>query len=407
MPCSSNHSVILHAIAGLTPAAGTSVFCSELCNHIARQGREVAIALPRAPASDHYPVDPAVPIATFTPGIAPPSLVHIHALWTPFVHRVAAWALARGIPIVASPHGMLAPWALQNNAWKKRLAFALYQRKDLARASLIHATSSTEVEDIRRLGFAQPIVVAPLGAYLPPERPNKLPASSATETARIVLFLSRIHRVKGLPILLEAWARLKAELPCLAHPTSGRGWRIVIAGPDENGHRQELLANGRSLGLNVVESSWTQACSTGINADVVFTGPVFAEAKAALFAQADIFALPSYSENFGVVIAEALACGVPVITTTTTPWQELEDVGRENSIAEERRAGWWIAPSVDALTRALREAVLLSDDDRRALGSNGRRLVERRYSWQSVAQTMSRAYDWILGCASMPPEVHL
>jgi glycosyltransferase involved in cell wall biosynthesis len=388
--------VILHAIAGLAQAAGTSVFCGELCNHLSRAGEKVSIALPCPPAPDDYLVDRNIRVAQFCRSMPLPSIVHIHAIWSRYLHHVSAWAAEHDIPIVISPHGMLTPWALRNRGLRKWLALQVYQHADMARASLFHATSQAEAEDIRRLGYRQPIVVAPLGVDLPVENRLTLPPPRSPSDQRIVLFLSRVHPKKGLPLLLEAWARLKASSPALLMPINAPGWRLVIAGPDECGHTAELFRRCEALGLVIRRIAHDQACSGNFTADVAVTGPVYSTEKASLYMGADIFALPSHSENFGAVVAEALAYGLPVITTTGTPWHELQDVRRDDDVRGSR-AGWWIRCSTDDLTTALHEAMSLSDQERHALGRNGRWLVEHRYSWDGVAEIMSQAYGWILG----------
>lgn len=395
--------MILHAIAGLEPAAGTSVFCAELCKHLAGQDWDVTIALPGRGNPGSYPVDAGVAVREFSPSFPTPRLAHVHALWNPFLHRVTEWACDRGVPLVISPHGMLTPWALSNRAWKKAAAMLLYQRKDLSRATMLHATSREEVEDIRRLGLRQPIVIAPLGAQLPVEDRRLLPGRGAADEPRVLLFLSRIHPKKGLDMLLDAWAKVKRESPALVAPQSGRGWRVVLAGPDEDSHMRHLLSRAAALGIVARKTSIPQALAPADDTEFAFVGPVFDAEKECLFQHADLFVLPSHSENFGVVVVESLAYGIPAITTAGTPWRELEDVGLP---AGDGRAGWWVDVSVDALADALTRAMSLSDAERAAIGANGRWLVEHRYSWASVARIVANSYRWLVGEAPAPPEVY-
>jgi glycosyltransferase involved in cell wall biosynthesis len=156
----------------------------------------------------------------------------------------------------------------------------------------------------------------------------------------------------------------------------------VVAGPDEQGHRAEVEQRARAR---------------GIGADVTFTGPVDDDAKWDLYRASDLFVLPTFSENFGVVVAEALACGVPALTTTGAPWRELE--------AE--RCGWWVPPEAEALAEALRDATARPDAERRAMGQRGRALVEARFSWTQVAADLHAAYRWLLGEGRLPACVRL
>ena len=294
-------------------------------------------------------------------------LIHDHGLWLPN-HGAAAFAAKRsGVPLVVSPRGMLEPWALGHNRWKKRLAWWVYQRRVLKQATLFHATAEAEAKSLRRLGFDQPIAVIPNGVKVP-GRGKRERRPGANRTA---LFLSRLHPKKGLPMLIEAWAELRPE-----------GWELILVGPSEGGHRGELERQARQAGLEDV---------------VTFAGSVSDDEKWSYYDAADLFILPTYSENFGIVVAEALAAGVPVITTTGAPWEELES----------RNCGWWVDPDTGALAGALREAVGRSQEERLAMGRRGRKLVEERYSWEGVARQMEAAYRWLLGRGSQPSCVRL
>jgi glycosyltransferase involved in cell wall biosynthesis len=129
---------------------------------------------------------------------------------------------------------------------------------------------------------------------------------------------------------------------------------------------------------------------------IEIVGSVDDEEKWALYRSADLFVLPTLSENFGIVIAEALAAGVPVITTKAAPWQELET----------HRCGWWIDTGTAPLIEALRHAMSLSEDERRAMGARGRALVETNYSWDQIAGRMIAVYEWLLGRRSRPDCVY-
>ena len=124
----------------------------------------------------------------------------------------------------------------------------------------------------------------------------------------------------------------------------------------------------------------------GLEDQFILTGALNDDEKWEAYARAGLFVLPTYSENFGIVIAEALWAGVPVITTKGTPWKELE----------ERKCGWWIDVGVEPLVGALKEAMSHSDEERAAMGARGRQLVEEKYTWKAVVKAMVKGYEEIL-----------
>lgn len=328
-----------------------------------------------------------------------PDIIHIHGIWAPSSHAAVVCARKQNIPYVIAPRGMLEPWSLNAKKWKKWLAMRLYQRRDLQHAAFLHATAESEAEHFRNLGFIQPVVVIPNGVNLP----HALPAKSLyMEGRRRVLFISRIHPKKGLVELIHAWALIRPS-----------DWVLEIVGPDTDGYQK------------VIEQA---VADQGVQSSVIFTGPLEDEKKWEAYCRADLFVLPTFSENFGIVVAEALYAGVPVITTKGTPWSELlgrsTDLECGNASVYERgpaclkpeapdlvrnikkpmncgtdepqsagRCGWWIEIGVEPLTEALREAMKLTDEKRQAMGENGRALVERKYMWGAIADRMKIAYD--------------
>ena len=289
-------------------------------------------------------------------------ILHDNGVWLPTNHTAAGVAHRLSLPLIISPRGMLTVWALQHKAWKKRLALALYQRRDLEQAQVLHATAATEAADFRAIGLRQPIAVIPNGIQLPEQhRGQRTGAALPPGARRTLLFVSRLHPKKGLLDLVQAWAAVRRA-----------DWRVVIAGGDEQNHRAQVAAAIRDRRLEN---------------DFTFTGEVQGDAKWELYNGADVFVLPSHSENFGIVVAEALACGLPVITTHGTPWEALPA----------HRCGWWVANDPAALAAALREAMVLDDEARRAMGARGRALVEQKFGWPGVAEQMLAVYQWMLG----------
>ena len=314
---------------------------------------EIAAAIPTDAPVRRLAGSPQAALAAF----GKPDILHDNGLWRPHNHRLAALAAEHGIARVVSIRGMLEPWAMAHRHWKKRLAWLVYQRRDLTRANSLHVTADSEGHALAPLKLGVRIDVIPNGIDLPRRRERAIDAGDGTRTA---LYLGRIHPKKGLPMLIAAWARLRPD-----------GWRLVIAGPDEAGHRAEVM---RAVAEARLDSA------------VVFPGPVEGDAKRAAFEAADLFVLPSYSENFGIVVAEALAHGVPVLTTRGTPWAGLE----------ERRCGWWVEATTEGLHAGLQAAIACSAETRRDMGARGREFVSERFDWAHVAARFAALYEELL-----------
>lgn len=280
-------------------------------------------------------------------------IIHLQHVWDPYIHIMAWYARSKGIPYIITPRGMLEPWIMQRNPLKKKLAMWLYQRKDIAKATYLHATCHMERDNIRALGFENPIAVIPNGLNLD----NKQVSVSECNNKRIV-FLSRIHPKKGIELLLEAWQQIESD------------WQLDIAGDGDATYIQsikELIISKNIKNVQVV-------------------GAKYGDEKWKFLQSADLFVLPTYSENFGIVVAEALYTGLPVITTTGTPWDELNSEG----------CGWWIELSVENLVQTLQTALALDKESLQSMGLKGRQLVEEKYDITKVAKDMKQLYEQIL-----------
>lgn len=288
-------------------------------------------------------------------------VIHLHGTWSPHLFFACMWGLSKGSKVIVSPHGCLEPWALAHKKLKKRLALFLYQKWIFKSASLIFATAMQEMNSIRSLGIETPVAVLPIGVDLP-----ELQLRNSDGVNRL-LFLSRIHPIKGIGNLVAAWEKIRRP-----------NWRLIIAGPDEDGHLLKIVEQVKALGLEE---------------DFEFPGMLTGKAKEDMFAKSKIFVLPTYSENFGIVVAEALAHELPVITTTGTPWEILLEFG----------CGWWVAPTVDEIARAITLAIDLSDAELGEMGKKGRRLVGERFSWDSIGISAVAAYEWVLERTNQRP----
>jgi glycosyltransferase involved in cell wall biosynthesis len=291
--------------------------------------------------------------------IARSDLVHIHGLWTLPGWMAARRARRAGVPVVMSPRGMLDAGSLAQRAWRKRIAYAVVERRNLRAAALLHATSMAEARALRLWVPGAPVVTVPNGVDAPAAG---LPLPGAArlrlgipEGAPLLLFLGRIHPIKRLDLVAAAFDRVSAALPDA---------RLVIAGPDERGERRRLEPYFAAAGRHV---HWT--------------GEAGDAEKWALLVDADLLVLCSDSESFGMSALEAMAAGTPVVVTRTCPWPEVETAG----------AGFWVPQEPEAIAGAA--LAILRDGERAGgMGARGRALARARYSWDAVASAMAERY---------------
>ena len=296
-----------------------------------------------------------------------PRILHNHGIWMLENHFALRAANRAGVPVVCSVQGMVSPWAIRHHSFKKKMVWRLYQERDLKRVAVFHATSEEEADAIRRVGFRQPIAVVPNGVDIP----RVLPVSSKKGRKRIVLFLSRVHPSKGVEMLIDAWTRIDT-----------RGWECRIVGPVFDAYKAKLQQKIDTLGLEN---------------DVRLFDMVDHDAKWSVYREADLFVLPSHSESFGIVVAEALAAGVPVVTTKGAPWRALLD----------QQCGWWVDVELSAISNAMHEAMHLSAAKRRRMGERGRAFVAENFAWTFVAAEMAAVYRWVCGEGGRPSCIHV
>jgi glycosyltransferase involved in cell wall biosynthesis len=295
-------------------------------------------------------------------------IVHNHSLWS-MVNVATGWVVpGKRAKLVVSPRGTLSAWALSRSKWVKWLLWPL-QRRILAKADLLHATSKAELADIRALGFTAPVVVIPNGIDLPGTDEE---AASGSPAFRTLLFLGRIHPTKCVDRLLHAWKTLQDR---------HAGWQLMIVGGGDPQYVRQIVALAASLGLKRVE----------------FAGPLYGAEKTRAYRAAELFVLPSHSENFGMAVAEALAHGCPAIVSQGAPWAGLEVEG----------CGWWVKHDVESLARTLDTAMSQPAARLACMGRKGRDWVARDFAWETVAQRMEAAYQWVVHGGDLPDDLHL
>ena len=377
---------VIHVAPGIDisiEAQGPAYSVIRLCESLIEAGEELTLA------ALNWPPIPSIPafMKAFPLGIGPGRLgrspemcrwlmgktaagkvdvIHNHGMWQMNAIYPGRATRGRKTKLVVSPRGTFSKWAMDYGSRSKVIFWSLLQRPALVHAACFHATAESEYEDIRRLGFKQPVAVIPNGIDV-----QEFVERGCRET-RNLLFLGRIHPVKGVDILLNAWASVMDRFP---------NWRLSIAGPDaasgkHSGYNERMKALAANLQLKRVE----------------FLGPLYGDAKLSAYREADLFVLPTHSENFGMTVAEALAAGTPAIVTKGAPWQGLNTY----------RSGWWIDIGIDSLVPCLHEAMAQSPDELARYGINGREWMIREFSWQTIGKRMDQTYHWVIEGGEVP-----
>ena len=366
---------VVHVVPSLEERhGGPSKSVRALANSLARLGEKVELVATASAAGPAVSLDGDIATLRTFPRITPqwlsrsPELshylqasdadcLHHHSLWLlplRYAHRAAA---RHNVPLVISPRGMMSGWAYRHRRWRKRLAEILVHPRAFAGAAGWHATSPAEADDIRQLGFKQPVCVSPNGVALPTD--SELSAARlgwhelcpATRQRPVALFYSRFHRKKRLRELIDLW---------LSVPRGD--WLLLIVGVAED--------------YSVAEVNTWIARAGSQQSIAVFNGAH----RPPPYTVASLFVLPSHSENFGLVIAEALAAGVPALVTDTTPWQGLAATG----------SGWCVPWEQCGPTLA--NALATPPAELAAMGARGRTWVGREFSWERAAQLLSHFY---------------
>lgn len=293
-------------------------------------------------------------------------VIHCQEIWYPLYHRVAVICRKYNIPYIITPRGTLEPWSLSQKRIKKMIAWALYQKRDLQKASCILATASMEAQHIRDLKINTPIAIIPNGIDVSDYPCRKY--SSLKFIKKQLLFLSRIHPKKGIEFLIKSWEILSAKYP---------DWKVIIAGNGDDAYIEKLN---------------NQIVKCGLENNMSIIPPQYGADKYKLYYESSLFVLPSYSENFGMVIAEAMSCGVPVITTNGTPWQDLNV----------RKIGWCIDLSESNLTSALSQALELGQEKLFDMGQKASEYVLETYQHKQVAIKNMMLYNWIISGKDKP-----
>jgi glycosyltransferase involved in cell wall biosynthesis len=294
------------------------------------------------------------------------NLVHTHAIFS-YPVLVAYWMCQlHKIPYLATPHGMLEPWALAYKIWKKKLYFNWLEKPALQKASAIQMLASTEAERIKNLHLKPPLVIVPNGIHR--EDFASLPDPEIfdqqfpeTKNKRLIIFLGRIDPKKGLDLLAPAFAQAYQTFP---------DTHLIIAGPDNTGF------------LPTAQSYFIKA---GCSHAVTFTGMLTGNIKYAALAAAKIYVAPSYSEGFSMSVLEGMAAALPCVITTGCNFPE----------AGEAEVAIIVNIDVGSIAKAI---IQLLEDDQQAknMGYRARQLILDNYTWDKIALKMVSVYENII-----------
>lgn len=291
-----------------------------------------------------------------------PDVVHFHGLWQRGFPAIARACLAAGIPFVVSPHGMLEPWAWRHKRWKKLPYWHLVEKRWTRRAACVLATADTEAKRLREFFPDTRVASLPLGLTgdAEPDYAGARAKLGWQGDETVLLYLSRIHEKKGLDLLLQALADLHGKVPPSA--------RLVVVGPED-------------------QPAFAASCRAFATANaarlprVEWVGAVWGDDRWAYLQSADLFCLPTRSENFGLVVLESCQVGTPALTTTETPWAERLGSGR----------GFICDPSREGVRNALAAFFQAGRTDTALRGALGR-WARTEFAWARLAPRYAELY---------------
>lgn len=357
---------ILHVVPTISNlSAGTTDVVLSLCEAQNNEGAEVTLfVLGKIPDNINVGFNirsfPRCRFPNFSYGRSPEmkkalaetiptvDIVHTHMLWmAPCIYAGLLSKKFNKIHI-CSPHGALTKYSVSRSWWKKKLVLFTGQEKSLKSVTKFHLTSEMELDDLKSMRWFKSSFIIPNGINGPS------PSNSFVKN-NSMLFLSRIHPKKGLKELLTSFSNVTKK---------NKNWKLKIIGPIED---FEYFNSFKDLIDN--------------NLRVEYLGEVTGPSKFKIMSEAKLFILPTYSENFGLVVGESLMCETPVICTKGAPWE----------ILNENESGWWV--DLSDLEKTINKAILLSDDKLLSMGRNGKKYVEDNYSWSKLSLRFLEQYN--------------
>ncbi|MDE0154167.1 MAG: glycosyltransferase [Gammaproteobacteria bacterium] len=366
---------------------GPTVAVSELTSELARQGVNCEIVTTRGYRVGINPISPpGVPIYSFDTGFPARlwtgysvelsrflneragsfDLIHIHGVWHYPAYSAFLAARKHKLPCVLTIHSELSEWGLRQKALKKRIYRLVLLDRILRNVNALHAITRAEKEQTVKLGYETPVILAPNGIEPAPfealpDRAEFIQRFPVLKGKRIILFLGRLHAKKGLDILARSFSTIARRFEDAV---------LLVVGPNKFGTREKMEAILSSE--NLLDRT-------------VFTGLLTGEDKLAAMSCADLFVLPSHSDVLGIAVLEAMAARLPVVITEGCEFPEVSEHGAGLVVEADE------APITEAITKLLSDADLC-----RRMGQQGRKLVTKRYTWQTTAATMANLYKTLV-----------
>jgi len=377
---------ILHVIPGLKNASGPTQAALNLATYAAKDGHKVTLAYVSGRGTDpQMDLPERVEILGFPYQISKKwafsialhrylrqhmqefDIVHVHGVWL-FPNITVAWnARRKKVPYIVRPAGSLDPTPLRMKGFKKRLYLNAIERKLVNNAAAIHAVSENEADNLSELGFTSPVVTIPNGiSTIATDVDPDIKAANRAELGlankqKLILFVGRIHPIKNLEFLGGVFKSLLSKLQAPV--------KLLIAGPDDHAYAQQLKAYYQNLGVGEY---------------VQFLGEVHGEQKDKLYRACDLFVLPSHTENFGFVVIEALAAGLPVVVSDNTPW----------SAVNEAHAGYCLPLNKEVFVEKM-QRLLSNPNCLQEKGANALQLA-RQFAWENINQRMIECYQNVI-----------
>ena len=293
-------------------------------------------------------------------------VIHQHGAWLP-ISKLCSFAKKNtGAPFLLQPHGYFEPYRLGLSKTKKKMSYFLFEKRNIELSDILVACSHDEYEKLRELFPSKDIAIIPNGvseSFLKSKSKGDYFHNKKFGEKKNMLFLSRIHSLKGLERLFEVFSELET--------TFRKHWNLVIAGEGEAAY---------------IDSLKDLVTILGIKKNVFFEGPVFGEDKINIMSSANFFVLPTFNENYGIVIAESLSKGVPAITTKGAPW----------SLLNQENCGLWVDNDNTGIKNGLIKAFNMTEEEMSVLKTNCLKVSKEHFLWENIVPKTKELYKWLL-----------